>query len=485
LKTLFVASLVTSLATALTVVGTDASEPRQGARLQEFIEGTRCYSSLPRYAHKPDFRLVQVKEKKYREKYFWIMDGEQKIGLLNLSFGEIEMFRFFPPPGGARIEYKMPVVHHWATLQGPRISIMPQGTWTNRGEMFCLQDKGELLRLRYSENLGGNTQVTHGFSLRFDPVLGYIWDCAFEMQMDMPERYEYANMLTGGLADSRDERKRYQKCIWSRRDGTLCYMYQNPLSLMQNASREWSDVATGGFVGWVAERDMNPFLEIIRSSPRTTFVTCSVWYDQHVIALPAPQPGDDGLYHITAAYRLLSLPLSVAKELEDAARTMLPASGAGQVMGFLQGIVNDFETLIPAGALYNGCMWGHSAKHDGTTGHSGTHSLRLNSGESAQPIHGGTPIFVETAKRYRLSAWVRTHGVTGKGVFLRLDEVFWDYQDVRASHTSKSLTGNNDWTQLQIEFEPVAGDPFVAPGLVVEGMGVAWFDDIQLMEMPR
>jgi len=240
-----------------------------------------------------------------------------------------------------------------------------------------------------------------------------------------------------------------------------------------------------GFVGWVAERDMNPFLEIIRSTPRTRFGTCSVWYDQHVFALPPEQKGDDGLYHITAAYRLLSLPLPVAKELEDAARTMLPAPAQAGPMGFRQGIVNDFETLIPAGTLYNGCMWGHSAKYDGTTGHSGTHSLRLNGGETAQPMHGGTPIFVETAKRYRLSAWVRTRGVTGKGAFLRVNEVFWGGNDVRATHYSKSLTGDNDWTQLQIEFKPIAGDPFAMPGLVVDGSGAAWFDDIELVEIPR
>ncbi|MDA1085486.1 MAG: hypothetical protein O2901_00515 [Verrucomicrobia bacterium] len=458
----------------------------QGGRLQAFIENARCYEALPRHAHKPDFRIVRMRGRKYRKKFFWFMDGKQRIGLLNLSFGEIEMFRFFPPAEGERVEYKMPAVYHWSTLRGPRITIVPQGTWTDRGEMTYLQDKGESLRLRYSETSEDETQIVHHMNLRFDPVLGYIWDCAVDLTMTKPKRFEYANILTGGLAESREERKRFQKCIWTRRDGVLCYMYQNPLSMIHAGGREWADMqTTGGFVGWVAERDMNPFLEILQSTPDTTLITCSVWYDQHFIALPPEQLGDDGLYHVQATYRLLSLPLPVAKELEGAARTMLPARPGAGPMGFRQGVVNDFETSIPAGTLYNGCMWGHSAQLETTTGYSGTRSLRLRGRCEAQPVHGGTPICVETAKRYRLRAWVRTSGVTGKGASLRVNEVFWNWTDVRATHRSQSLTGDTDWTRLEIEFKPIAGDPFAMPGVILDGDGTAWFDDIELIQIPR
>ena len=152
-------------------------------------------------------------------------------------------------------------------------------------------------------------------------------------------------------------------------------------------------------------------------------------------------------------------------------------------MGFRQGVVNDFETPIPAGTLYVGCMWGHGVRLDTRTGRSGTCSLRV-SGAEAQPIHGGTALHVETRRRYRLSGWVRTRGVTG-GAFLRLNQVFWNWHDVRDSQQSEILTGDNDWTRLEIEFKPVAGDPFAVPGLVVEGRGTAWFDDLALQEISR
>ena len=457
-----------------------AAEPLPGGRLQALVEKTRCYASLPRRTHRPDFRTAPVMERKYRGQFFWILDGDQKIGLLNLSFGEIEMFRFFPPAGGGRVEYAMPEFHGWDTLQGPRISIVPQGTWSGKGVMDGMQAGGETLRLCYREPFSDASDLIHRFTLRYDPVLGYIWDCTFDMRMETPQLFEYSNLLPNAVADSRDERKRYQKCLWTRRDGTVCAMYQNPRSMMQSFGREWTDIPEdGGFVGFVAEPDTNPFLEIIRSDPPTTFVTCSVWYDQHVKALPPEKKGDDGRYHVTAAYRFLSLPLPVAKELEDAARTTVPESKGAGPMGFRQGIVNDFETLVPAGALFNGCIWGHSAKHDNTIGHSGTHSLRLHGGETAQPVHGGPLLHVEAGRRYRLSAWVRTRGVTGTGAGLRMKS----REKALAARYSQRLTGDTDWTPLEIVFEPAQGEPFAVPGLVVEGKGTAWFDDIELTEV--
>jgi hypothetical protein len=259
-------------------------------------------------------------------------------------------------------------------------------------------------------------------------------------------------------------------------------MYQNPLSMMQPFGPEWTGTPDdGGFVGFVAEPDSNPFIEIVHSEPRTTFITCSVWYDQHVISGPPEQKTADGLYRISAAYRFLSLPLAVAKELEDAARTMLPASKDSGIMGFRQDVINDFEQPVPAGALFNGCIWGHSAKYDLTVGRSGARSLRLNGGESAGPVHGGPLLHVERGKRYRLSAWVRTRGAAGRGACLRMR----NREESNVFLQSRSVAGDSDWTMLEIVFTPGQGDQFAFPGLAVEGPGTAWFDDIQLVELGR
>jgi hypothetical protein len=42
---------------------------------------------------------------------------------------------------------------------------------------------------------------------------------------------------------------------------------------------------------WKAESGIAD-LNIVRSTPASTFLTCGAWYDQHVIALPPEQKGE-------------------------------------------------------------------------------------------------------------------------------------------------------------------------------------------------
>ncbi len=463
--------------------------PLPGGRLQAFIDNTRGYSNLPRHAHQPRFQLAPVQDppkyvrgtRDYPGKFFWILDGEQQIGLLNLVVGEFEMFRAFPPADGAKVEYRMPPIHGWETYQGSRFVITPQETWNNKYEIVRLPDDGRSLRLRYRDNRDGQTPVEIHFTLRFDPVLGYLWDNEVEVRMEKPRRFEYANMLPKGVADSRDDHKRYQKCIWTRRDGALCYIYQNPRLLISRGGREWADQpADGGFVGFVTEPDMNPFVEVVRTPP-LTFLTCPVWYDQHVIALQPKEKGPDGLYRISAAYRFLSLPQPLAQELEEAARATFPKSKDDGPPGFRQNVVNDFESLIPDGVPYNGCVWRYGSAYDSAIGHSGTHSLRVSGGNVAEPAHGGPLVHIEHGKRYRLSGWVRTRGVKGKGACLRVKPRV----DVETAVFSSWLTGDQDWTFLSVDYLPMEGESFAVPGLVVEGQGTAWFDDLLFAELEK
>jgi len=448
--------------------------------LQEFVEKARCYAELPRREHRPEFRVVPVREAAYRGKLFWITDGGQRIGIVNLALGEIELMRFSPPVAGSRERFTLPAMYDWRTLRGARICMVPQSTWSGRGTVAYPEDRGERLTLRYREAIDSGTHMEHVFTLRFDGLLGYVLDGAFDLRMKKPREFEYTNILAGGLMESRDDRKRYQKCIWTRRDGTFCYQYQSPLSRMQAAGPKWAEVPESAFVGWVAERDMNPFLEIMTASP-TRFATCGMWYDQHVFGKPPSAKDSDGFYHINATYRMLSLPLPLAKELEDAARAMLPSIGMQTPVGFRQGVRNDCETLVPHGTLYNGCLWTRAAEWDQRVGHSGAKSLRVRGGSVAEPIRAGTGILLESGRRYRFGAWVRTRGVTG-GAYLRLHEVFSSWQDVRAAHRTRRIRGDRDWTWLAVEFTPVKNDPMALPGLVVEGRGQAWFDDIELVE---
>jgi hypothetical protein len=302
--------------------------------------------------------------------------------------------------------------------------------------------------------------------------------------MPQPRQIEFNNLFAGRVCESRDDRKRWQKTMRGRLlDGRISFVHHNPVNIPVD------EVQAGGFVGFVTEEEMNPFVEMIETSGPIFFATCSEWYDQH-IAMKAPQTKEaDGLYHLRAQYRLLSVPGAAARDLEAVAAERDGVTGESRFAGFLQNKVNDFETFVPHGQVYNGPIWQHINATEGPA-HSGKRSIAVGGPgpgkvKAALPIGGGPPIYGESGKRYRLAAWVKTQGLDDGGAYLQADDVFFGWDDVEGTRRTKKLSGDHDWTRLEVEFTPSPRDPFLLIKLCVEGTGRAWFDDLELMELSQ
>ena len=195
------------------------------------------------------------------------------------------------------------------------------------------------------------------------------------------------------------------------------------------------------------------------------------------------------MYHLRARYRMFSVPGPVARELEAAAVDRYDGTGASGLTGFLQNRVNDFETSVPHGRMYNGPIWQHIKASEGPA-HSGKRSIAVGGPgpgrvKAVSPIGGGPPVYGESDQRYRLAAWVKTQGLADGGAYLQVDDVFFNWQDVQATRRTKKLTGDHDWTRLEIEFTPSPMDPLLLIKLCVEGTGAAWFDDLELTEVKK
>jgi hypothetical protein len=195
----------------------------------------------------------------------------------------------------------------------------------------------------------------------------------------------------------------------------------------------------------------------------------------------------DGLYHARARYRFLSLPGAVARELESKAIQAVP-SRRRRALGFRLNRPNDFETFIAPEDGFNGGVW-RRARRSNEQAHSGRYSLKVTGrgvGKpvSIAPIRGGPAVVGESAHRYRLTAWVMTDLSEG-AAYLRVDDVRWSWDDLRATRKSSELSGRNGWTRLVIEFQPTPHDPFLVIRLCVNGRGVAWFDDVMLHTISR
>ena len=115
-----------------------------------------------------------------------------------------------------------------------------------------------------------------------------------------------------------------------------------------------------------------------------------------------------------------------------------------------------------------------SVDADGRTGRSAKVTAKEGADGGWSQTSGPIPPFA----RLKLSGWVKTENVvatTGRGVQLNI-------HGLDAART-KALTGTNDWTLLQVEFE-VMGQDSVQVNCLFGGWGqatgTAWFDDIAL-----
>ena len=472
---------------------TCSSSRAPAGEIQKILDKSQAFAALPRVKHIPAFRLesfepVQVRPEAKGKQWWYIRDGDQRVGLITTWLNHVELFRFSPDVAkGAK--YEIPPIYHWANLLGARIQLGMNGYHSpvpprTSLKLTFTKDRGDTLEFKTEQTHKRGYSGSIEFQLVWDERLGYVLNCSSHLIMPQPRQVEFNNLLAGGISESRDGHKRWQKTIRGRlADGRITFVHHNPVHIPVD------DIQPGGFVGFVTEEDMNPFVEMLETSGPVFIATCSQWYDQHIVMKPPQAKEADGLYHLRAKYRLLSLPAPVARELEAMAVYTSPSEGESDKAGFLQNKLNDFETFVPRGRMYNGPIWQHINATEGPA-HSGKMSIKVKGQgpgnvKAASPIGGGPAIYGESSKRYRLAAWVKTQGLEDGGAWLQVDDVVFNWQDVKATRRTARLTGDREWTRLEVDFVPSPNDPFLLIKLCVEGTGTAWFDDLELVEVAR
>ena len=462
----------------------DTGPGTPGGQLQQVLETVPAWRQLPERAYQPHFHLVSFPPAPHAEgtEWYWIFDGAHKIGLIQSWNKEIEMFRFAPPAEGEPTgDYTIPPFHHWATLVGAKISINAP-LWQSPNAVSRLDfvtREGPVLAFNTTTELACGATGEGSFRLVWDATLGYVWHCAMHCVMTKPNWVEFCNLLAGGVSVSHDSRKRWQKVLNGAGGDTITWFYHNPLNYPR------VPLASNGFTGFVREPDMNPFVALEEVNGAVRMATCDLWYDLGIQAEVPATPEADGHHHLRARYRFLSIPAAVAEALEGRAASQ--NAGPSNQPGFRLGVVNDFEHGINGDEVYNGSTW-RNVIVDRTQGHSGTVSLKVSGMGRGQPVAGtpnrsGTATYGETAKRYRLSAWVKTELTDGEAS-VAVDDCLLNWNDVRATRRSAGISGTTGWTKLTIEFQPAPDNPFLLVKLCVDGTGDAWFDDCELVEVP-
>jgi alpha-N-arabinofuranosidase len=113
-------------------------------------------------------------------------------------------------------------------------------------------------------------------------------------------------------------------------------------------------------------------------------------------------------------------------------------------------------------------------------GRTGQRSALLESTEGAD-IGWSANVAVEPFSRYRLSGWIKTEGVTAANARGALINV----HDLQSAATP-AVTGTQDWTSVQVEFDTEDQDTLQV-NCLLGGWGLAsgkaWFDDIALVKV--
>jgi putative membrane-bound dehydrogenase-like protein len=124
--------------------------------------------------------------------------------------------------------------------------------------------------------------------------------------------------------------------------------------------------------------------------------------------------------------------------------------------------------------------FGGSAKFALSAGRTGERGVHIVSTDGAD-AGWSQDVRVKPNTRYRLSAWVKTKGVTGDG-----RGVQFNLHQLQQQGLPKALRGDNDWTELTSEFAS-GGNNRLQLNLLFGGWGPAkgeaWFDDVKLIEI--
>jgi len=460
--------------------------------------------SAPQYA--PAWHVVEV-DARWR----WLLDGDRAVALLDAVEDNFELRVADPwsscPPAVIPKHYHivsytgLRAINKWYTFHREQPRTASRLNWKVDGETACFT-----LEEDYADGSFG----THEGKLVYDPAWGrYVVEITAKLTARRVLRMqEFVNLIPANIGDTRPGRAKYQQVVWLDRDNVLRGMGKNPLWFTSVGAQDLDGrrgIPVGGFLGWIAEPDFNPVIEIRESTTGVGAGTCDALMDEHMmLAVPDAAQCPDGWFHLHVKFRLFSLPAEMATHL--AARTTPLEFGPMLAWKFqyaphegpigkdlnrieLPGIETygtlDMNTPVPWDRPFFGQLWTPSNHpdadlfYDTDCGHAGQRSLRIKVDGKAKSFcpGSGPTMHTEEGRQYRVGAWIRTEGdVTA---WVEGNEILFNTWNPVTRHATPSVGAQSDWTWVETAYV-ARGDnaPFAAFFICAEGTGLAWFDEL-------
>lgn len=309
-----------------------------------------------------------------------------------------------------------------------------------------------------------------------------------------------------------------------------------PLNRLVTSASSGIKIARDGYIGFMNNPAGNPMIQLLGDTAAiTTIEQCNWFYDLHfLLDLAHKQEVPPEGFSVQASFRLVNFDtVKTAEVLKEAVLVGYPAAERIQKRypRYEETGINSFENIVTIDAPEHSRIWHpfhhHIADyHPGVMridynqtpenecrwvndcGRTGTCSLLVRT--TTEGIAGWqTPLFdrprVQPGKRYRLSVYIRTENLEGKGATLgyfagkeeksyRLSSRPEEALKVRPIFAPVWVKGTSDWTKVEIITPPMEEqilgkvldwelrECLIQPVLWHEGKGTSWFDDFVLEE---
>jgi hypothetical protein len=107
-----------------------------------------------------------------------------------------------------------------------------------------------------------------------------------------------------------------------------------------------------------------------------------------------------------------------------------------------------------------------------------------------KPASGGCLMQIISAKDYvgervRLSGWLKTEGVDGSGIWMRIRPASSDESLAVDNMTTRPIKGSNDWTKAEVVLDVAPNADNIMFGSWAGLGGKAWLDDVKIEVVDR
>ena len=342
---------------------------------------------------------------------------------------------------------------------------------------------------------------------RDDDLVSYVYDFACHLELHSPEvfhrpgveqvSFEYSDpwycdvpaptVAFGGAWSAHG----YTHLLAEPADGTV---WQMPLNHMATGIPSPRSFREGGLFVLASDPGHNPAFEFPgHTAARTSASVCNWGYDIHLGArylAPTSSTSRSASASASACAPTRRWP-SFRVEPNPCRPWSTPASASCRGTSDGRASRNPCaSTNRPASSIPGrGCRPGDGAEWCRDHGRSDDSSLKIHR-ETAGVTEWsmdreGEGAFTQRWREntgFRVSLWVRTEAVSGRGACLALRWIIYNHPERYPLVCSERLTGTRDWTRLTVEIRGPSPPEVSAVEIVLrqDGAGTSWFDDLEV-----